>query len=212
MRRPAWWNNAEGWGPCPRRASQRTWEEAQARAWALGTPLHRAPHQEASGWTACGPDPINGAKMPPWRVALPVKPSPRTARSPPQPLVPSATPRKYRVLGHRSATTGVRRDLFLIFPGVISPKEGSATIFWPRGNLVPRICYLYGRKAPLAFVPTIRGPRPPERKLSVLPHGSPVSPSSPSAKDGITPETLLIMNPIRLCQYYTCDLVPLPDT
>ena len=185
-------------GPRPRRVLQRPWEEAQVEVLALGTPPRRAPHQGANGKTACGPDPVNNRmKMFPRGAALPVKPSLRTARSPPQSLVPSATPRKYRALGHRSATTGVRRDLSLIYPWVISPEEGSATISWPRGNLVPHICYLYGRKAPLACVPTIRGPRLPERKLSVLPNGSPVFPSSPSAKDGITPETLLVMNPIQ---------------
>ena len=85
----------------------------------------------------------------------------------------------------------------LIFPGVISPKEGSATISWPRGNLVPRICYLFGRKVPLACVPhNTRASPSPRGGYRCCPRLSGL-PSSPSAKDGITPETLLIMNPIQ---------------
>ena len=132
-RRPALWGNAEEWtlslrparlyadhhgtparcrllpaalGLRPRRVSQRTWEEVQVRAWTRVTPPRRTPRQEASGWTACGPDPIsNKAKMPPGGAALTVKNSLQTAGDHPQPLAPSATPGCY--------TTGSRFETAL---------------------------------------------------------------------------------------------------
>ena len=134
-RKPALWGNAKEWtlplhptrlyadphgtpGRCrllpaalgllPRRVSQRTWEEAQVIAWTRVAPPRRAPRQEVSGWTACGPDLMsNKAKMPPGEAALTVKISLRTAGYHPQPPAPSAIPGNYRAPGRRSATRSV---------------------------------------------------------------------------------------------------------
>ena len=194
-RRPALWGNVD-----PHRATQRTWEEAQARAWALGTPPRRAPHQEASGWTACRPDPINKAKMPPGRVALTVNDSLQMAGYPPTPLALSTTPENYRAPGWRSATRNEWRGLPPSLSWMIPQGGCRATIPWPRVNLAPLSCYLYGREELLECVQTH------EKKLAGLYSGSPVStPShrakdrtpSLSARDRIIPETLPVMTPIQ---------------
>ena len=115
----------------------------------------------------------------------------------PPPLALSTTPENCRAPGRRSATRNEWRGLPLSLLWGISQGECRATISWPRGNLVPRICYLYGRKEPLECARTIRRPHLHEKKLAVLYGGSQVSTPSLSAKDRIIQETLPIMTPIR---------------
>ena len=80
---------------------------------------------------------------------------------------------------------------------MIPPGKGRAPVSWPRVNLAPHACYLYGRERLLECASAKRGLRLHGKKLEVFYGGYPVSAPSLSAKDEIIQEILPIMTPIQ---------------
>ena len=165
---------------CLCRTSWRTWEKPHVGALIRATPPAQGLSPEAGGIPQLFVPPTkrDDHTTDPRLRHLDMTRNPRSLRL-----------RNYRTPGRWSSSERELRNL--------SWGPSRSPTYWLRVDPGPHVCYPYGRNAPLACVPAIRGPRLSDKKLSVLFHGSPFSPPSLSAKDRIAPETLLIMSPIQ---------------
>ena len=165
---------------CLRRTPWRTWEKSHVRALIQAAPPTQGPSPEA----VRRPQPFVPPTARDSHTTGPRLQHLNRIRNPRSP-----GPQDYRAPRRRSSS---EEEL-----GDISLDPSRAPTYWLRVDPGPHACYLYGRKRFLECARTMRGSRPHEKKLEASDSASPVSTLSLSARDGINPETLLIMNPIH---------------